>query len=525
MRPGMRSRRSPRFLLPAALLALAACNEHPLKEVELSRTAETVLDVDIAPLRNVDILFVIDNSGSMAAEQANLAANLAPMIERLEEEQIAADYRIAVTTTDVDDKACKSTGPEDGNFVATSCRDRLEQFITQPNFTPREDAQQSACMSLCPESLEGLRTLPSTIEGDPAEVSRPWIENILGTTNLPEGVTTEQAFACMGPQGIDGCGVEAPLRAMQRALTRAGASTEDEYGFMRDDAILLVVFVTDEADCSANGRFPSEIGADGTSTGCWNAGVQCSEGPDGSLDCTSANLDVDGNVVPADEALLRPVEEYVAFLEAVRQQKQEAVGTSEVHVMVSIVAGVPTGYPTAPVVYDRQTPYSDEYGIDAGCLSEFGDAVPPVRLLEFAEAFAPESGTNVSSVCASSYAPALENLADILEDVFEPSCVDTCLAGGRGEDCVFRNEIPGQADELVPQCEIGSDGEPALPSDAAVCVFVAVDDDRHAACREGGAPTEFKPLYRAGVRRVPGSTISATCSISDDEATDCPWAF
>ena len=78
--------RPPSVFVPlAALLALAACNDHPLKVVELSRTAETILDVNIAPLRNVDILFVIDNSGSMAAEQANLAANLAPMIERLED--------------------------------------------------------------------------------------------------------------------------------------------------------------------------------------------------------------------------------------------------------------------------------------------------------------------------------------------------------------------------------------------------------------------------------------------------------
>ena len=80
----MRSRPSPRLLLTTALLTSAACNEHPLKDVELSRTAETQLDLAIAPLRSVDILFVIDNSGSMAAEQANLAANLAPMIALLE---------------------------------------------------------------------------------------------------------------------------------------------------------------------------------------------------------------------------------------------------------------------------------------------------------------------------------------------------------------------------------------------------------------------------------------------------------
>jgi len=514
-------RLSPRTLLPLLCLT-AACNEHPLKIVELSRTSERVIDVDIAPLRNVDILFVIDNSGSMAAEQANLAANLAPMIALLEREDVSADYRIAVTTTDVADGACSATGPEDGHFIATSCRSRLEQFQTLPGFVPAEDARQSACMDLCPESLTDLRLLPTSTNAQSEPAPHPWIENILGTTNLPEGVSTEQAFACMGPQGVDGCGVEAPLRAMQRALTRAGAHTEDEFGFLRDDAILLVVFVTDEADCSAQGGFPSELVADGSSTGCWDAGVQCSTLDDGTLDCVSANLDVDGNVVDGADAVLRPVEEYVAFLEAIADHKREQ-GLSDPAVMVSVVAGVPTGYPDAPIVYDQQTPFAEEFGIDAGCQSAVGDAVPPVRLLEVAEAFAPAQGSNVTSVCAESYEPAMMNVANQLIENFEPACLDLCLAGGHGDDCVFTQAIPHQAEETVVRCDVGGDGSPRLPDDADVCVFVAVDDDRAEACIESNTATEFLPLFRAGVPRVPGTEISATCSVSENEAMDCPW--
>ena len=327
----------------------------------------------------------------------------------------------------------------------------------------------------------------------------------------------------MGPQGIDGCGVEAPLRAMQRALTRAGASTEDEFGFLRDDAILLVVFVTDEADCSAPGAFPRDLIEDGSSAGCWDAGVRCTAQPDGTLDCVSANLDLAGNEVSADQALLRPVEEYVAFLETLQDEKRKASGIEDLEVMVSVVAGVPTGFPDVPIVYDRQTPYADEYGIDAGCESVFGDAVPPVRLLELAEAFAPEDGTNVSSVCAASYRPALEAVARQLIARFEPACAAPCLAGGRGEDCVFTQEIPGRGKENVPQCELASDGSPQLPGGVDTCVFVAVDDERADACKQAGAGAEFRPLYRAGVPRVPGTAISATCSVSDNEAAACPW--
>jgi hypothetical protein len=488
----------------------------------LSRTAETVLDVDIAPLRNVDILFVIDNSGSMAAEQANLAENLAPLVELLEREDVAADYRIAVTTTDVDDRACIGTGPEDGHFVATSCRTRLEQFLTPQGFVPAEDARESACTSLCPESLADLETLPSTIEGSAEEVSRPWLENILGRTNLPEGVSTAQAFACMGPQGVNGCGFEAPLRAMQRSLIRMDRNSEDEYGFLRDDAILLVVFVTDEADCSARGAMPEDVRVGG-SPACWNAGVRCSTLEDGSLDCVSANLDLGGNVVDGAEAVLEPVENYVEFLRSIEARKRERTGLDGLEVMVSVVAGVPTEYPDVPVQYSRNTDNVDEYGIDAGCVSSFGAAVPPVRLLEFAEAFAPEQGSNVSSVCAASYSPALAAVAERLIENFDPACVDTCLAGGRGDDCVFAQEAPGQASQSVARCEVGGDGSPQLPSDADVCVYVAVDEERDPACQDAGAGAEFRPLYRAGVPRLAGSSISATCSISENPTSECPW--
>ncbi len=521
--PFMRSRPSPQRFVPlAALVALAACNDHPLKEVELSRAAETVLEVNIAPLRNVDILFVIDNSGSMAAEQANLAANLAPMIERLEDEEVAADYRIAVTTTDVADAACTASGPEDGNFVSTSCRARLEDFVTPPNFVPAEDARDSACLSLCPESLADLRTLPTSLEAGGERSPRPWLENVLGAKNLPEGVSTEQAFACMGPQGVNGCGFEGPLRAMQRALVRTGASEENEFGFLRDDANLLVVFVTDEADCSAQGPMPQEV-REGGSASCWDVGVRCTARDDGTLDCASANVDVQGNEVPGMDAVLTPVEDYVALLESIQARKREVTGIADLEVMVSIVAGVPTGFPDVPVRYSAQTPYAEDFGVDAGCRSAFGDAVPPVRLLEFAEAFAPAEGTNVSSVCAQSYRPALEAAAQALIASFDPACVAPCLAGGTDNDCVFSQEVPGLGSQPISRCEIAEDGSAKIPNGVDACVHVATDADRADACVEARAGAEFKPLFRAGVPRVPGSAISATCSISENEAIECPW--
>ncbi len=227
--------------------------------------------------------------------------------------------------------------------------------------------------------------------------------------------------------------------------------------------------------------------------------------------------------MPGEDAVLAPVEDYVALLESIEAHKRQVTGNADLEVMVSVVAGVPTGYPEVPVRYAQQTPYAQEFGVDAGCQSAFGDAVPPVRLLELAEAFAPEQGTNVSSVCAQSYRPALEAAAQALIANFEPACVETCLAGGVENDCVFSQDVPGQGKEPISTCEVRDDGSATLPEGEDACVHVAVDADRAPACVDAASGAEFKPLFRAGVARVPGSTISATCSISENAALECPW--
>jgi hypothetical protein len=54
------------------------------------------------------------------------------------------------------------------------------------------------------------------------------------------------AFSCIAQLGPDGCGYEQSLEAMYRALDPAVNP-----GFIRDDAALAVLFITDEDDCSA----------------------------------------------------------------------------------------------------------------------------------------------------------------------------------------------------------------------------------------------------------------------------------
>src|SRR5690242_20617262 len=58
---------------------------------------------------NIDVLWVVDNSGSMAPRQENVAKNFQAFMEVFQKSGI--DYRLAVTTTDI--------FKEKGNFVGS----------------------------------------------------------------------------------------------------------------------------------------------------------------------------------------------------------------------------------------------------------------------------------------------------------------------------------------------------------------------------------------------------------------------
>src|SRR5687768_2425158 len=95
--------------------------------------------------------------------------------------------------------------------------------------------------------------------------------------------TLKETFAKMALVGDNGCGYEQPFKAARLALSAKMPGSE---GFLRDDALLLVVFVTDEDDCSSKSPALygdvqadacSELGAI-TSYRCFEHGVRCYDG-------------------------------------------------------------------------------------------------------------------------------------------------------------------------------------------------------------------------------------------------------
>ena len=149
----------------------------------------------------IDLLFVIDNSGSMGDEQTNLIANFPTFIQVLN--QSGLDYRVAVTTTAREYSYTMAPFP-----IPMNTGDGDDGAMLQP----------ASCM-----------------------MTKRWIDKM--------DPNPGQTFACVANVGTGGNSDEMPLGAMRDAFEDRMMDNTNA-GFHRPDALLGIVFLTDEEDCS-----------------------------------------------------------------------------------------------------------------------------------------------------------------------------------------------------------------------------------------------------------------------------------
>jgi hypothetical protein len=178
----------------------------------------------------IDIVFVVDNSGSMAEEQSNLAQNFPLFAQQIEAyttpDGQPIDYRVALTTTgrDIDYTVDLGFGGQ---------------------FPTHEDGENGAFQTEC---------------GSPMR----WLEK--GDPNM------ETELSCRAQVGTSGSGIEMPLLMSKWALSdRVQDGTN--VGFIRPDALLAIVMLTDEDDSSTTeNNFTMDIS--GTTPINWNPADQ-----------------------------------------------------------------------------------------------------------------------------------------------------------------------------------------------------------------------------------------------------------
>jgi hypothetical protein len=511
---------------------------------------ETEGTVLIGTSRGIDVLFVIDNSGSMAQEQANLAANIGAFVDVLE--ALGTDYRIAVTTTDSGNPRCPAPTftPENGDFVLSSCLDRVQQSEFEFN---GEDFS-FACTDFCTKMDADVLVEPTTTDVDDVATPRRWIERTAGQSNLMGFADNVEALRCYLPQGVAGCGFESHLESMFQALAASSSPDSKNFGFIRDIAQLAVVIVSDETDCSrspgadeiftTNKVFwnsPDDVAP--TSAMCWRAGVSCTGGPGVFTECHADNFDVQGQAGALDaDAVLQPISKYVEFVQGIEDLKQTLDPNQEVR--VALITGVPVGYESfqneIPYEDSADPQFQDNFGIGPGCI--LGDpnfaatAVPPVREREFAEAFADQDERNLFSICQEDYSAALAEVAEGIAEQIKPACIPFCVRDVQPEtqlvdpNCTLRevNLVTEESNE-IPKCgEV--DGAWVPPAGVTVCWAGLPDpdgtftpsqiDNMSPECVDEGF--NFQVILVRTEPAPAGTVTEATCELSQNKQQDCP---
>jgi hypothetical protein len=362
----------------------------------------------------VSILLVVDNSGSMSRPQRTLAVRAGEIVAPLDAAGIP--WRLGITTTDNGNSWCDATTPEGGKLVFSSCRTRINDFLFNNGSV---DSRDYLCQDFC--STDDISTIPSTTASDPTPVSRPWIESSGGQTNLADGVALQEALDCTVPQGINGCGFESQLDSARLAIARAGNVDEASYGFVEPGRLLVVVFLTDETDCSDNPNWDEIFEVDGgqtfwseassqfpTSAVCWNAGMQCTGDPSGYDDCSPVNLDINGMPTDnPDNAVLLPVESLIEDI--------ADAGPVLTFGIVGVNAG---GEPSYADVTNVDPDFQNSFGIGPGCagMTSFGfeTAVPPGRIWTVLEQLGPENSRAAWSICAEDFDDGLAEIGNAI---------------------------------------------------------------------------------------------------------------
>jgi hypothetical protein len=403
---------------------------------------------------NLDLLFMVDNSSSMLAMQQKLLVQLPNFLGLLEDLPIKPNLHVAVVSSDMGAKS-------DVDIKCTPLGDQ-GKFFSQP---------------------EGACTTTLTA-GD------TFISDIDGVANFTDPIAS--VFQCIGLLGASGCGFEHQLASIDRALGADGLGPppSQNAGFLRPEAYLGIVLLTNEDDCSApadttiyslNGSPQSITNPDGPV-----GNYRCNGGPRGGHLCKDLNpgspntgyatppvnppQDATGNppiLQLADckdndsgSSALTPVSKFVNDIKALKPVPDDQILVGEIVApaapyAVAWVQGSPeSGGPELwpEVLHSCGAAGEADVNPDPSTQSvsdgSYGD--PGVRETEFANAF---PNSVVGSICDSDYSQSMTAIAKKLTQFFTPPCIESKIqndAQGNPECSVIENLTDASGNQTHP---------------------------------------------------------------------------
>lgn len=479
-----------RFILPIlGLSLLAGCPDREVSEV--IPIQDPVLDKSI-PVnlnRNLDILFLIDNSGSMLAEQQQLVANFPDFINVLQQiEGGLPDIHLGVLSSNVGAAGaasvpgCPASG-DDGNLLTgppgNTC---ATQFGLTGSFI--SDIANS----------DGTRTRNYTGQLD-------------------------SLFSCMASLGTSGCGFEMHLESMYRAL-QPGKNA----GFYRAEAYLAVIFIADEDDCSADM---------GTMFGDPNAGLTSALGPRTSFRCHEFGVQCDNDSNPRtfgpktgcrprdNSQYMYEVERYIEFMQGIKGD-----GNEDLVIVAGIIGNFDATTGELTVGPDATT--ATYPAVQKSCFTRDPNdpddgAAPPVRIQKFLSSF-PNRNT-FTTICNENLSDALVQIAELLKDALGNPCIDKPLADrnpnidGLQPECsvvdVLNPDEDNRSEEIIPQCStIIQAGDTCDPGSVGTPCWCIHPDTMSCPANDDNPQSYAIDVNRGGATPAVGTVLEVQCVTS-----------
>jgi hypothetical protein len=394
---------------------LSGCLERELKPLNPCLVSGVNAAIDVERIDKIDMLFMVDNSVSMEAEQASLAREFPKLIRAL------------------------TTGDRDLNG--------------EQDFSPATDLHLGVVSSDL--GLPGISEIPGCVgSGDKGVLRGSASAEVLGcsasmfsppflTYNAARGDDKDQLavdFSCIATLGAKGCGFEQQLESVLKAvwpgndLSRTFIADSDTGAmtgnagpgfpngeFIREDSLIAIVVVTDEEDCSSRNleHFVPGYSDTGLNTRCFHEGQN-----------------------PADSKLF-DIQRYVQSFKALRPGREHLV-------IFAGIVGVPERLVTrdAMKAFDRTKPEQADAFFD-GLLAdpemqeriddkgdadptndnlipscdrgELATAFPPRRIVQVAKGF----GANgvIQSICQDNFGPAMNTIIDVIAETIGNVCL------------------------------------------------------------------------------------------------------
>lgn len=431
----------------AALPVIWACNDRTF-EAPTPNPVRVVNNTFQATLnREVDILFMVDDSPSMLPLQAKLLAqfpvfmNVLKMLPTGDGSTTGLpDIHVAVVTSDA--------GPGKFDLPQYHCAFRGDGGRFQ-------SAPRGTCTA-SPFATPGQTYLSASMNQT--------VKNYNGDIS--------DAFTCIAAVGDQGCGFESQLKSPRWALDTLNPVPGNE-GFLRPEAFLAVILITNEDDCSV----PDDSDLiDPTQTTmaskygplwswrCNEFGHLCNINGVLQTPARGPAMNLQGCVSddqPSNK--LTYLSDEIAFFKGIKADPKQ--------IFVAVIAGPPTPY-SVEMIQQGNDPEMHPNVVHS-CVENSGEyADPSVRLAQWVQSFG-DHGL-FETICANSFAPALMQIATALGKLLGPQCVGNNLVDtdpntpGIQPDCqvVDQSTMGGKPFSTVLQaCSVNNNTPPCWSLD------------------------------------------------------------